>query len=193
MTEAYPLQWPAGRPRTARRERSRFDVTFARARDALFEELRLMGARLPVLSTNVALRRDGLPYANQPEPEDPGVAVYFTWKERQMAFSCDRWDRVRDNVQAVRHTIAALRGIDRWGTGDMMEAAFTGFEALPPPSWRADLGLGPEATREDAERAYRSLARQAHPDAGGSDEAMARLNGAIQAARAHLSPSPDCA
>lgn len=161
-------------------------MTLARARDELFVELRAMGAKMPVLSTNVPLRRDGMLYSVRTEPDDPGVAVYFTWKGRQMAFSCDRWERVRDNVQAIRHTIAALRGIDRWGTGDMMEAAFTGFEALPPPSWRGDLGLGPDATRADAEAAYRARARSAHPDAGGSDEAMARLNAAISCAREQL-------
>lgn len=186
MNEAYPLQWPAGRGRQGRRERSRFNVSFAKARDELFNELRLMNTRLPVLSTNVSLRRDGLPYANQPEPDDPGVAVYFSWKDRQMAFSCDRWDRVRDNVQAIRHTIAALRGLDRWGTGDMVEAAFTGFEALPPPSWRADLGLTDNSSLADAERSYRTQARSAHPDAGGSEDAMMRLNAAIKQAREAL-------
>jgi len=186
MTESFPLQWPAHRPRITRRERSRFSVSFAKARDELFRELRLMGARWPVLSTNVALRRDGLPYANQPEPSDPGVAIYFEWKKRQMAFSCDRWDRVRDNVQAIRHTIAALRGLDRWGTGDMVEAAFTGFEALPPPGWRGDLGLDQDATLADAERSYRLRARSAHPDAGGSAEDMSRLNVAIARARQEM-------
>ncbi len=186
MTEAYPLQWPEHRPRISRRERSRFNVSFARARDELLNELRLMGARLPVLSTNVNLRRDGLPYANQPEPDDPGVAIYFERRGRQMAFACDRWDRVRDNVQAIRHTISALRGLDRWGTGDMVEAAFTGFEALPAPDWRGDLGLDFEATLADAEASYRNRARSAHPDVGGSEDMMARLNSAIGEARREL-------
>ena len=194
MTEAFPLHWPPGRQRVKRNERSRFNVSFAKARDELFRELRLMGARLPVLSTNVPLRRDGLPYANQPEPKDTGVAVYFTWKDRQMAFSCDRWDRVRDNIQAIRHTIAALRGLDRWGTGDMVEAAFTGFEALPPPGarpWREILGVnayaydGPFALKKAEER-YKELARDRHPDHGGTVEQMAELNSAIEAARKEL-------
>ena len=39
--EAYPLQWPAGRPRTDRwrRERGKFEVTFARARDNIVAEI----------------------------------------------------------------------------------------------------------------------------------------------------------
>lgn len=93
MTEAFPLHWPPGRPRTDHPQRSRFDVTLARARDGLFHELFLLGVRYPVLSTNLSLRRDGLPYARQSQPDDTGVAVYFEWNDRQMAFCCDRWDR----------------------------------------------------------------------------------------------------
>jgi hypothetical protein len=48
-----------------------------------------------------------------------------------MCFACDRWDSVADNVQAIRKTIEALRGIERWGTGDMVQRAFAGFVALP--------------------------------------------------------------
>lgn len=188
MTEAYPLQWPTGRPRVTRRERSRFNTSMATARDALIDELRLLGARYAVLSTNFSLRRDGLPYANQREPEDPGAAIYFEYQGRQMCFACDRWDRVRDNVQAIRLTIAALRGLERWGTGDMVSAAFTGFEALPPPAeerpWWDVLGVPRDADSNAIREAYRQKARECHPDTGGSDIAMAELNAAYQKAKA---------
>lgn len=194
MTEAFPLQWPHGRPRVGRVERSRFNVTFAQARDELFRELALMGARLVVLSTNVELRLDGLPYAGKGEPDDGGVAVYFECKGRPMCFACDRWNRVKDNIQAVRHTVGALRGLERWGTGDMVQAAFSGFVALPPPGgdWRAVLGVEgldcsiPAVALAGAEAAYRTKAKDAHPDSGGTAEEMARLNGAIEQARAEF-------
>jgi hypothetical protein len=188
--EAYPLHWPAGQPRTKRPETSRFDVSFARARDALMEALRLMGARYPVLSTNIELRRDGLPYANTREPEDKGVAVYFQWKGKQMTFACDRWDRVRDNVRAIGKTIEAIRGISRWGASDMMERAFSAFEALPPPGGTVTLscwdvlGLHPGAPRSDITAAYRRQARAAHPDQGGTREDWDRLQAAYEQALA---------
>src|SRR5689334_12462943 len=90
--EAFPLCWPAGWPRGRRRERARFDTSLAATRDGLFAELARMGARQIILSTNLELRRDGLPYANQREPADPGIAVYFRWKDKPMTFACDRWD-----------------------------------------------------------------------------------------------------
>ena len=188
--EAYPLQWPVGRPRTQRPESSRFNVTFAAARDALMHELHLMGARYPVLSTNCELKRDGMPYANQKEPEDKGVAVYFERKGRAMAFSCDRWNKTKDNVQAIRHTISALRGLDRWGTGDAIDAAFTGFQALPPPSektWR-DI-LGDCSTIEEAKSRRNKLLNDYHPDRGGlkgSDTVSADINVAFEQAKKEL-------
>lgn len=123
-TEAYPLSWPAGRARTERwrRERAKFDVTFARARDNIIAEIGRLAGRYPdpqvVISTNIALRRDGLPLAGQRQPDDHGVAVYFLYKKRQMSFACDRWEKIEHNMQAIAKTIEALRGIARWGTGD---------------------------------------------------------------------------
>lgn len=138
--EAHPLHWPEGRARTRRRQRSRFDVTFAQARDALSDEIHRLGGRYMVLSTNVALRRDNLPYANQPEPDDTGVAVYFERNGKQMCFACDRWDRVKDNIRAIQKTIEAMRGIERWGTGEMMDRAFSAFEAQASSRSNALLG-----------------------------------------------------
>jgi hypothetical protein len=69
-------------------------------------------------------------------------------------------------------------------------AMFRGFAALPAPEdWRKVLFIAPfeKPTIEDAERAYRAMARGAHPDhPGGSHDAMARLNRAIEAARKEL-------
>ena len=70
MTEAYPLQWPAGRTRARYQERSRFKTTIGQATRDLMHEIRLMGAVNPVLSTNMRLRQDGLPYSNQRQPDD---------------------------------------------------------------------------------------------------------------------------
>ena len=164
-------------------------MAFTKARDELMRELRLMGARYIVVSSNLPIRRDGLPYAKQPEPTDPGVAVYFMWRGKQMTFACDRWDKVKDNVRAIGKTIEALRGIERWGASDMMERAFSAFEALPAPGgavtlscWQI-LDLEPDASEMEIERAYRAKAKTAHPDAGGSREEWDQLRSAYDQAR----------
>lgn len=192
--ENYPLYWPEGRPRTPthRRQRSRFRTGFGMAVREVMGELRRLGARSCVVSTNVPTRRDGLPLASAKRVDDPGVAVYFRYKDRQMAFACDRWDKAEDNIWAVAKTIVAMRGIERWGSGDMTDSAFSGFQALPPPSkrkWREVLMVGDAALTIDvAEKIYRQLAKEAHPDTGGSEDRMAELNVAIADARMELSP-----
>jgi len=122
-----------GKPRTAYPVRSRFDTIFARARDQVLHEIKLLGGSSPIISTNIPLRKDGVPYATYREPRDQGVAAYFTLKRRQMCFARDRWETISENMQAVSKTIEALRGIERWGSGSMVEQAFTGFVALPAP------------------------------------------------------------
>jgi hypothetical protein len=72
-----------------------------------------------------------LPYAKYKTPDDPGVAVYFELNGRSQVFACDKWDRVEDNLQAIRKTIEAIRGIERWGSSEMLNRIYKGFQALP--------------------------------------------------------------
>lgn len=136
-SEAYPLRWPVARPRSKRRREATFSASFAAARDGLLREVRLLGGSRPVISTNVETRLDGLPYAKRRQPDDPAIAVYFVHQGRSMCFACDCWTKVEHNIQAIRKTIEALRGIARWGSGAMVEQAFEGFRALPPAGGEA--------------------------------------------------------
>lgn len=195
----FPLSWPAGWPRSSRRTRAAFGktdrqgfkeaATVADGIRRLQTELDRLGASQPILSTNVELRLDGLPRSDRGQPADPGVAVYFKLKGQDVALACDRWDRVADNLIALAKHIEAIRGMDRWGVG-RIEQAFRGYEALPAPEqWWQVLGFGSSSmiTRADVEAAYRRLALQAHPDRGGTDAAMARLNAARDAGLAATS------
>ena len=194
--DAWPLTWPAGQERTAinLRRDARFQVTIGRARDGLLYELRALGARYVILSTNVPLRRDGLFYADAkaPEPSDPGVAVYFDFQPMpsdeitQHAMACDRWRTVRDNVHALGKTVEAMRGIERWGSSEIMRRAFSAFKMLPPVAtdWRAVFGVsGPLEVVKDI---YRRRALVAHPDHGGDPVEMAVLNAAMSAAEREI-------
>ena len=195
MIQRYPLAWPAGWPRTdpARRRDAAFRhkdkrLSVANGLDRLQDELDRLGARDYVLSTNIELRLDGQPRSGQPEHSDTGAAIYFKLAGKDTALACDKWDRVADNIGALAKHIEALRGIDRWGVGSIAQA-FAGYQALPAPEqWWQVLGVHDlVATRADIETAYRKLARQAHPDTGGSHAAMARLNAARDAGLAAVS------
>lgn len=180
-TEAYPLTWPISRPRAKYSESARFQTGLGRAIDNVRREVELLGGQRLVISSNLPLRRDGFPMARGGYIGDVGVAVYFDLKKKPMCFACDRWDKVEDNMQAIAKTIEALRGIERWGSGQMVEQAFTGFVALPAPEqpWQT-LGLSTSRpTREQVDEAHRRLAAQFHPDRPGGDTGqMARINAA---------------
>lgn len=176
--QAFPLQWPPGRRRLMGREHAPFKVAMGRSLKDIGNEVGMLGGTHMVISTNMPVRRDGLPYSDRRVILDPGAAVYFSYKGRQVAFACDRWDTLEANLRAISKTINALRGIDRWGTGDMVAAAFTGFTALPAPEqpWQV-LGLTTSSpTREQIDQAYRLLAKEHHPDNGGTQAQMARIN-----------------
>lgn len=188
--ERYPLYWPDAQPRVATRRDSAFKVSFARARDQAVAELRLLGARNVIISTNVPLRLDGLPYADMSEPKDPAVAVYFdrqVYDAEQKAYrsisyviACDTYRRVRENLRAVGATVEALRSIQRHGVSSMLEQAFRGFAALPPAGrevpWWEVLGVTEDATSAVVTAAFHELARIHHPDVGGDTERMKEIN-----------------
>jgi len=195
---AFPLQWPAGWPRARFRQRASFSkkewnstsrwqeskqLTVADARRRLGDELDRLGARYVTLSTNLELRLDGQPRSGQSEPGDTGAAVYFRLDDKPIALACDKWDRVADNIAAIAKHIEAMRGMDRWGVGTAKQA-FAGYEQLPAPEqWWQVLGVSQHASQAEVDAAYRRRAREAHPDTGGSDAAMARLNAARDQAR----------
>lgn len=192
--QAFPLQWPEGWPRTpyGRRTTSRFGKAVgAKQIDKLQNELRLLGARNVVISSNMSVRQDGIPYASEISRslDDPGVAVYFTLKGKAMAMARDRYRTVWENIRSLILAIDAMRSIERHGGSTMMERAFSGFAAITPPDWkkpwREVFGVKPD-WRGDITALYREKARNRHPDAGGSDTLMAELNVAYDEAKREL-------
>ncbi|TAL45966.1 MAG: J domain-containing protein [Salinibacterium sp.] len=186
--EAYPLAWPSGQPRTpsARRKVSQFKVQFGQARDELLAELDRLGARKVIVSTDVPLRRDGLPYADG-DPVDPGDRRLLRAQGQALR------DRLRHvHAPALQHPgdRRHRRGAphDRAPCLDADDgAAFTGFAALPParaaePSWWEVLAVPCDASLDQVKTRYRELARLNHPDTGGTDAEMARINRAYERA-----------
>jgi hypothetical protein len=131
-----------------------------------------------VISTNVPERKDGKPRAGLSEPDDPGVAVYFTLDGRPYCLPCDYYNRVADNLAAVAAHLEASRAIERHHVGSAHNV-FADFKALPEQasgrSWWQVLGVSEYASAEEIKAAYRNEAKKAHPDAGGSPETMHEL------------------
>lgn len=171
----YPLTWPPGRPRTPAHQRRHapFKTSADHALHNMLDQIRMLGGRDVILSSNMKVRQDGFPYAQQPRHSDEGIAVYFRRKGTDYAFACDSFHKREHNIHAIGKTIEALRGIERWGSTGMLEQAFTGFEALPAPGgtehWRDVLDPA------DPEGSYRRMRAAAHPDRGGDAEAFQRV------------------
>jgi hypothetical protein len=207
----YPLQWPMGWKRTPAGARTygRFskkrtrtstygsssytdDVSIGEATQRLLAELERMGAPEydVVISSNLQLRLDGLPRSGQAQPADPGVAVYWRDGKQDRCMAIDMYTKVEQNIAALAATIDAMRAIERHGGAAILDRAFTGFTALPPPivagmarPWWEVLQVPRDAKRDDVKAAYRRLASAAHPD-----QAMAELNTAHDQALKECQP-----
>jgi len=193
---AYPLEWPHGWPRTPQRKHSRFEVERGRAAAELVHALELMGCKDIVISSNVQVRRDGLPLAGAPEPRDPGVAVYWVRNARPGCMACDLYRTTRENLRAVWQAVEAMRALKRSGATQVFEQAFGGLRALPANirpqrHWRDVLGLveaaGRKYTGHDATLSYRTQLLTKHPDHGGSQDDFVELQAAYEQALRELS------
>lgn len=178
----YPLQWPQGVARTGagKRIKSPFRTGYSKAVENVVRSLQGFqkdsGLRIdhPVLSSNVDLMGRLL-------DNDAGAAAWFMMDGQWVAFGVDRFNDTASNVQAIHHIIEARRVELRYGGLSIVRQTFKSFLALPAPAgthWSEILGVGRNASRDEIEAGYRSKARAAHPDTGGSTEEMAKLNAA---------------
>lgn len=187
MISAFPLSWPDGWPRTKNRKSSPYKISTDAALEELLGDLRLMGARSVIVSSNVPLRRDGTMYRGDHSDSrmpDPGVAVY--WDSRRgepKVIPCDSWLTVRENLRALGMAISYLRGLERCGAGEILDRAFLGFARLPeaPDCWRV-IGVERGASKAMVDARFRELAKEHHPDRGGDARRFAEITQAYHEA-----------
>lgn len=200
-TALHVLRWPANWPRAPKHEDARFsgDITITRAAIALQWEIEHTKGYKP--GTIVITCGNGTAY--EPTARDlanghPGyaAAVYFT-THAPLVLACDKWRSVAHNLWALAKHIEVMRSMERWGVGTG-KIAWGGYGQLPPSDradpnarpptptethrrpWRIVLGFGltSHPTNDDIRERHRNLVRTAHPDAGGSHDAMAEINNA---------------
>ena len=82
-----------------------------------------------------------------------------------------------------------MRAIERHGGAQILDRAFTGFDALPPPGglakreWWDVLECRRDSTIEIARAQYMRLRSDRHPDKGGSEAAFTELTEAWKTAQ----------
>lgn len=195
LITAFPLCWPVGWARSKHRSSSPYKVSTDAALEDLLGQLRLMGGRDIIVSSNVPIRRDGTMYRGDHSDQriaDPGVAVYWTARGAKgeplpRALPCDHWLTVRENVRALGMAIECMRGLKRCGAGEIQDRAFEGFARLPEVAgagtdpWSI-LGVKRTATREQLRERLRELTRTEHPERGGDTARFSRITAAYHEA-----------
>lgn len=199
-----PIQaWPG--PITAELKSDRFDSTPGRTQTDLRGELAAIGVRSAVIQADVFeddLRRDGMFRANAKFGSSRVIVAFEHPDQGSVSFPCWTYRSFWANLRAVVKTLEALRAIDRHGASRNAQQ-YTGWKQLPASATASDAFVtvedavrylakvqNPDSTMdprvvelaiEDAEirkGLYRAACRHAHPDAGGSDAMMARVNAA---------------
>ena len=195
--KAYPLCWPNDWKRASSRKHGKFLgrdknwIGIGAAVQRVLYEFERMGITSDdiIISTNVPLRIDGLPRADQAKPSDPGVAIYWQTKKHGMrCIAIDRYTEVADNIAAIAATLEAMRAIERHGGATILDRAFLGFAALPEKAsspWREVLGIEGTATVDLIESRFRALVQLHHPDKNpGNPDARTKFEQIVQAREA---------
>lgn len=177
----YPLAWPDGLPRTERKAASQFRTSLSAALENVRKSLAAFGSDTGKRVTDVVITSNVAGISFDP-PKDTGVAVWFEWDGERRCIAVDRYEKVQCNLQAIHHILEARRTEMRHGGLHIVRQTFKGFAAIAAPEqWWQVLGISAQASAEEIASTYRKLARAAHPDTGGSEAAMARLNAARDA------------
>jgi hypothetical protein len=174
MAFSNPLRWPAGWPRAKEQVWPSFKASNQTVINDLESVLDALDATNPVVSTNHPLRLDGgLRTAQGMTPDDTGVALYFTRHGKEVCIPCDKFTTVFGNLRAIGLTLEYIRRMERYGTSEMVDAAFRGFTALPESiimgpgqsrAWHEVLQVASDADLSIIRAAYRNLSARYHPD-----------------------------
>ncbi|MBL8060613.1 MAG: hypothetical protein JNK63_07875 [Chthonomonas sp.] len=114
---------------------------------------------------------------NQPASVPPQVVVSFDLDGEGYTIAVDKLDDAGQNLAAIAQYIESLRATERYGVFTVRELLQT-FAALPASGGfpRPVSPFDGLRTRKEVNDLWRDLSRSAHPDTGGSNEAMALLN-----------------
>lgn len=189
MIASYPLQWPLTQTRSSHQVISLFKCTQEQAWRGIERQLLQMGTTGAILTSNMKVRRDGYFYSNTSlNDNSPAVAIYFDYKGSRHCIAIDRYVQIKENIRAIEKTLEAIRGIERWGGGKIMETALGGFKELPSTvivtrphrSWFVVLDVDEDANALEVKQAYRDALKLHHPDAGGEADDFAEVQRAYK-------------
>lgn len=189
------------------RRNSPFRVTPGRTQDDLRCELAALNVARAVIQADLDesdIRIDGMPRANARFRSGRVVLSFEHPKAGPMSMPCGAFADLWDNLRAITKTLEALRAVDRYGVTQRSEQ-YAGWKQLPPQGGAnveyefvtvedaarfliktaaPGLQFGPETVRSailtpgKLTEYFRAAAQRAHPDVGGSEDLMRKVNAA---------------
>jgi hypothetical protein len=187
---------PWTRPVEGRGRRSKYSAGWTAVVAMLRGELKHLAASQCIIEMAVReidIRNDGF-IRSTARPSHPGVRLSFVGRHGPLSYETAAWSSWEHNVYAIARTLRAQRmmSIDGCVRGDQ---AYRGWKQLPGGGsapivagewptveaamrWLCSVGNGSllSVLPADLDAVYRAAARKAHPDAGGSNELMAKVN-----------------
>lgn len=179
-------EWPG--ERTKHRRRLGFSADYGRTTREMLHEVKALGGSEPIIEAECADEdinlRTGM-LKSTAKLRGPGIIISFDSKFGPLRYPCDTSPDWRENLRAIVNYLKNQRINARYGVG-RIEQIYRGYKALPEAgivaaewatvesarSWLMNFA-GCSGTDTDI---YRAAARRAHPDAGGSNELMAKVN-----------------
>ena len=209
FTDASPLAWPEGWPRTKFTSlidgRHKFSkgtldarraILLSEAKQSLQDAVNRLGCTSVVVSCDLPLSLRGNAWVTSgPRSQDAGVAISFMRGGKPLQMARDAFYRIEDNMRSLALALEHLSGVERHGGNVIMERAFSGFVALPAPGkpkrpWHVVFGLVPGvADKETIGALYRVKAKNVRDDAEltelnvARDDALASLHAMIAQSR----------
>ena len=116
---------------------------------------------------------------------DDVATVEFYLNGEKKSFSCKRFWDYRTNLRALYLILDPVRLAQERGILEelaRMATAFlpSGSETSKKRPWYEVLQVTPTTSPEVVKASYQALAKQRHPDSGGSEDAMRELNAAFE-------------
>jgi hypothetical protein len=188
------VNWPGDRPKTQYRKpgtygKGRITPSLAVAVERVVEQVSICSnaSRYATNELTICVHAEigvkGI-FLSRYRPSSPEVVVSFDLNRDPITLACDTFTEAEQNLCAIAATIEDLRRAERNGVLTLKQ--MLGAAALPEPmgrAWWIVLAVDETATTAQIDAAYRTLAKEKHPDTGGSHEAMAELNVAYEQAK----------
>jgi hypothetical protein len=116
---------------------------------------------------------------------EPGVAWYFSIFGNHCVIAVDTFDQRRANFMSLASMIQSLAALRTRDHEQLRRQILLLRVDAHVPSWAKFFGFSTIPTRTELDKAYKTAVLKAHPDRGGTTEAMRQVNEAMAAARDH--------